>query len=143
MRAWILSVAVALSLISLSACHLGPETLYDRLGGEVGLNQVLDDFVVNVGNDPRISPYFADVNTKRLRKHLYDQICAASGGPCSYTGRTMRESHPPSMGVTDAAFNALIEDLVKSLNKFKVQPQEQADLLALLDPLKPDIVTKH
>jgi hemoglobin len=70
---------------------------------------------------------------------LADQICQATGGPCTYTGRPMRVVHT-GMHITDADFNALVQDLVKSLNKFNVPQQEQQQLLAILGPLKPDIV---
>ena len=60
---------------------------------------------------------------------LVEQICAGTGGPCTYTGRSMQAAHK-GMNITDAQFNALVEDLQKSLNKFKVPEKEQGDLLA-------------
>ena len=114
-------------------------SLYDRLGGKPAITAVVDDFVANVAADNRINGFFARTNIPRLKAQLVDQICAGSGGPCTYTGRDMRSAHA-GMGVTDAHFNALVEDLVKSLDKFKVPEREKGELLALLGPMKADIV---
>ena len=89
--------------------------------------------------DKRINGFFAKTDIPRLKRNLVDQICAATGGPCTYTGRDMKTAHK-GMGITDADFNALVEDLTKSLNKFNVPAKEQGELLGILGPLKPQIV---
>jgi hemoglobin len=100
---------------------------------------VVDTFVTNVGGDKRINGYFASTDLTKLKRHLVNQICEASGGPCKYTGRTMKQTHA-GMGVTDAAFGALVEDLVAALDHHKVGKVEKDDLLAVLGPMKADIV---
>jgi hemoglobin len=72
---------------------------------------------------------------------LIEQICQASGGPCSYTGRSMKATHA-GMGVSKADFDALVGDLVATLNKFKVPEREKNELLRALAPMKKDIVEK-
>ena len=57
---------------------------------------------------------------------LVNQICQATGGPCKYEGRSMKAAHA-GMGVSELHFNALVEDLVKSLNKFNVSEREKKD----------------
>jgi hemoglobin len=116
----------------------GP-SLYDRLGGKPAITAVVDDFVANVAADPRINGRFANTNIPRLKGLLVDQICEATGGPCTYTGRDMKTTHR-GMNITDAEFNALVEDLVKSLDKFKVPAKEREELLGALAGMKPDIV---
>jgi hemoglobin len=118
-----------------------PQSLYDRLGGEESIKAVVDDFVANVGADTRINHYFANANLERLKGHLVNQIGQASGGPQQYTGRDMKTTHA-GMGIDEPAFNALVEDLVKALDKFAVQEKEKNDLLAILGPMKGDIVEK-
>ena len=115
-------------------------SLYQRLGGKDAIVAVVDDFVGNVAADKRINGYFAKTNIPRLKQMLVDQICAGTGGPCTYTGRSMKATHT-GMGVNDAAFNALVEDLVKTLDKFKVPAKEKNELLGILGPMKSDIVT--
>lgn len=116
-------------------------TLYQRLGGQPAIDAVVEDFVANVAADKRINRFFANSNIPRLKKLLGEQICAAAGGPCAYTGRDMKKTHA-GMGITEKHFNALVEDLVKSLDKHKVPQKEQQELLGLLGPMKPDIVTR-
>ena len=115
--------------------------LYDRLGGKPAITAVVDDFVGNVAGDTRINERFANANIPRLKAMLVDQICQASGGPCTYTGASMKDAHR-GMKITDAEFNALVQDLVKSLDKFNVPAQEKGELLSALGGLKPDIVNQ-
>jgi hemoglobin len=115
------------------------QTLYQRLGGKEAITAVVDDFVARVAADNRINSFFATTDVPRFKRLLVEQICQATGGPCTYTGRDMKTSHK-GMGVTDADFNALVEDLVATLDKFKVPAQEKNELLALLGPMRSDIV---
>ena len=70
---------------------------------------------------------------------LVDQVCEAAGGPCTYAGRGMRETHD-GMAVTDREFGALVEDLVATLNEFDVPEAEQQELLGVLGPMRDEIV---
>lgn len=114
-------------------------SLYERLGGQPALVAVVDDFVANVAADQRINRFFANTDIPRLKRLLVEQLCAGTGGPCEYTGRSMKAAHA-GMGVRDSHFAALVEDLVKTLNKFEVPAAEQQELLAILGPMQGDIV---
>jgi hemoglobin len=114
-------------------------SLYQRLGGRPAITAVVNDFVGNVAKDNRINKFFANTDIDRLKRLLVQQICAGSGGPCKYEGRSMREAHR-GMGVRNQDFDALVQDLVKSLNKFNVPPREQQELLGLLGPMRKDVV---
>jgi hemoglobin len=118
-----------------------PMSLYDRLGGEAAIKAVVDEFVANVAADTRINKWFENANIDRLKGHLVDQIGQASGGPQVYTGRDMKTAHA-GMGIDGPAFDALVEDLVKALDKFAVPEQEKNELLAVLGPMRSDIVEK-
>jgi hemoglobin len=117
------------------------KSLYDRLGGKPAIAAVVDDFIGNVAGDTRINKRFATADIPRLKTMLVNQICQASGGPCTYTGASMKDAHK-GMKITDAEFSALVENLVKSLDKFKVGAQEKNDLLGALGGMKPDIVNQ-
>ena len=121
-------------------------TLYQRLGGKTAITAVVDDFVARVAADARINRFFAATaaDPKRLaafKGKLVDQICEASGGPCKYQGRDMKSAHA-GMGITGADFDALVEDLVGALDKFKVAATDKNTLLGVLGPMKGDIVTR-
>ena len=117
------------------------KSLYERLGGKTAITAVVDEFVARVAADTRINKFFGSTDIATLKMHLVNQICEASGGPCKYTGRTMKEAHL-GMGVATADFNALVEDLVGAFDKFKVGEKEKNELLSVLGPMKGDIVEK-
>src|SRR5262247_1756786 len=114
-------------------------SLFDRLGGQPAINAVVDDFATNVLNDPRVNKKFAKTDAPRLLANLKDFVCNATGGPCQYKGLSMKDSHK-NMGTTAGEFGALVEDLVKTLNKFNVGATEQKELLTALGGLRNDIV---
>ena len=114
-------------------------SLYDRLGGREAVVAVIDDFVGRCSGDSRINGKFARTDVPRLKAMLVDQVCSATGGPETYSGRGMRETHD-GMGVTAGEFDALVEDLVATLDQFSVPAAEQGELLGILGPLRSDIV---
>jgi hemoglobin len=114
-------------------------SLYERLGGLEAIDAVVGSFVVRCAGDERINKKFARSDVPRLRTMLVDQICEATGGPCTYNGRDMRETHD-GMGVTAGEFDALVEDLVATLDEFDVPKPEQHELLGLLGPMRDEIV---
>jgi hemoglobin len=115
------------------------KTLYERLGGKESITAVVNEFAGRVLADTRINQKFAKTDPTRLTTQLIEQICAATGGPCQYTGRDMTVAHA-KMGVTNGEFNALVEDLVGALDKFNVPETEKNELLAALGPMKAQIV---
>jgi hemoglobin len=120
------------------------KSLYDRLGGYNAIAAVVDDFVGRLIADKQFERFFVGHSTdskRRIRQHIVDQFCAAAGGPCVYTGRTMRDSHE-GMGITDAEWDAAAKHLVATLDKFKVGDAEKKDLLGFVSGLKADIVDK-
>jgi hemoglobin len=114
-------------------------SLYERLGGTDALTAVTLAFVERAGKDDRINQKFARTDLARLTKEFVDQLCGATGGPCTYTGRSMTQAHA-DMGVTNGEFDAFIEDLVAILDNFKVGKAEQGELLSLLSSFRGEIV---
>jgi hemoglobin len=142
-----LSVAV-LILVSLAACSgmqskqmesKSAASLYDRLGGLAAIKVVIDDFVGFVAGDARINGRFAKTDIPALKERLVEQVCQGSGGPCTYKGKDMVSAHK-GMNISDGEFGALVEDLVKALDKNKVPAKEKNELLGVLGPMKPAIV---
>ena len=134
------AIAVAATWTLSSATSFAAErSLYERLGGQGAIQAVVTKFIGNVGADKRINGYFATTDLKNLNKLLVEQVCAASGGPCTYSARDMKTTHK-GMKVTTAAFNALVEDLVSALDTFNVPKKEKDELLGVLGPMKKDIV---
>jgi hemoglobin len=92
--------------------------------------------------DPRVNARFKGMKppeVERFKSNLADQICEASGGPCSYLGKDMKKAHE-GMQINEAEWNATVENLVKALDKNKVDAKSKQDLLGALGPMKGDIV---
>src|SRR5205085_4158934 len=75
----------------------------------------------------------------RAKFFLVQQVCAVAGGPCTYKGNSMPKAHK-NMKVTAGEFDALVGDLVASLDHFNVPAAEKNELLGVLGPLKSQIV---
>ncbi len=136
------NVLFVLALVtSVSIARADDKSLYDRLGGKTAITAVVHDFVANVVADKRINKFFAKTKAPKLEALLVDQISVATGcKTCKYTGKDMKTAHA-GMNISDADFGALVEDLVKSLDKFKVPEKEKGELLTPLAAMKGDIVT--
>ena len=138
-------VALVLMVVGLGACAtLGERerSLYQRLGGREGIALVVGDFVANMAGDARVNARFKDMKgpqIERLKSHLADQICDATGGPCAYLGRDMKTTHQ-GMGVSETEWNATVENLTKALDKHGVGAREKSELIGLLGPMKGAIV---
>jgi hemoglobin len=113
-------------------------SLFERLGGVDAITAVTRAAVDRQMKDDRINQKYARTNVDRLIKEFVDQICQATGGPCTYTGRSMTEAHT-NMGVTNGEFQAFVEDVVAVLDGFKVGKAEQDELLNILAPLQGEI----
>jgi hemoglobin len=117
------------------------DSLYQALGGENKIAAFTKDFVARVAKDDRIGHYFKTVNLDRLARRLTEQFIDLSGGPVKYKGGNMADVHD-SLGVTNADFNRLAENLQMSMDKFDVPFATQNRLVALLAPMQRVIVTK-
>ncbi len=119
-----------------------PKSLYERLGGKEAIAKVVDSFVKNVAADPRVNKRFKATTGAKLEKfkqNMVDQICEATGGECKYAGKNMKDAHK-GMKITEADWNAVVEDLKAALEENKVGDQEKGDLFAALAGMKDDIV---
>ena len=115
------------------------KSLYERLGGLDAIKAVVNDFIDAQASDPKLAQFYVKTDTKYLKGQITDMLCAASGGPCKYTGMDMKDAHD-GRKVKSGDFETTVGHLVATLNKYKVPEQEQKEILALLGPMKKDIV---
>jgi hemoglobin len=143
MRAGVAIAALAAASLACLATSTSAnaQSLYERLGGYPAISAVVDDFIHNVAADRRINGFFAHTDIPTFRQKLIDFICVGTGGPCYYGGKDMKTTHA-GMGIRSRHFNALVQDLGKTLVKFNVPKREQGELVAILGPMKKDIVTR-
>ena len=120
--------------------------LYVRLGGIPAIALVVDYFVDRLEYNPviRANPAvrraFAEPIKPGLKYRLTEMICEATGGPCAYGGKAMDEAHD-GLAITEAEWQAMVEEFVRALRRYKVPQREQEDLVAVVATTKDDIVT--
>lgn len=141
-------VLCALLLLAVTPCAAQaqtvapPETsLYERLGGKPVVSKLTSDLIDRSTRDPRTRRSFDKVNLKRLKEKVEEQICALSGGPCKYTGDDMKKSHA-GLDITEAEFYGFVEQLIDLLDDYRIGLREKNQLLAILAPMKRDVVTR-
>jgi len=115
------------------------KSLYDRLGGADAINALTESWVARVGGDDRANGKFVRTDIERLMKEVVDQLCEATGGPCTYTGRSMLETHA-GMKVTAGEFDVVMQHLDATLDELNVPKTERDELVSLLRPMRNDIV---
>lgn len=116
-------------------------TLFDDLGGREKISAFTADLVDRIKADPRIAHFFDETDMPRLHDRLTDMFCHLSGEKRRYRGANMYRAHE-KLGITDAAFNAVVEDLEASMDDYDVPWGTQTRLLAVLAPFKSQIVEK-
>lgn len=134
-----LAAAMFLGGCAQSQSKMAAPNLYSQLGGQQGITTVVHAFLINVSKDPRINGRFAHANIAKLQTALVNQIGQLSGGPQIYTGPDMYQAHK-GMHITDAQWNAFMEDFSDTLKQQHLTPLAQQELIGLLAPMKSDIV---
>lgn len=133
----LVSVILAGCQITNSSTAASPG-LYEQLGERRGIADIVEDLLYRIVKDERINQHFVGINVGEFHTNLTDQLCNISDGPCTYTGRGMRESHA-QMNITNTEFNALAENLILAMEENDVAVATQNRLIKRLVPLYPDI----
>ena len=139
-----LFLVCSILVTSLFAADTPPaqKSLYQRLGGYDAIAAVTDDFIGRLAADKQLARFLvghSKDSLMKIRQNVVDQLCAATGGPCIYVGRDMKTAHQ-GMGITEGDWNAAVNDLVASLDHFKVPAKEKDEVLGAVSSLKKDIV---
>lgn len=121
------------------ATHTPQNTLYEKLGGEAGVDGIVSGLIKQIGQDKQIFHYFADANISRFRTHLTTHLCTITDGPCKYTGDTMTDIHT-GMKITEKDFNHLVDLLINAMNLQGIPHRIQNQLIAKLAPFRASII---
>jgi hemoglobin len=144
MRKTLLAVSLFIFVCSAVSFAAEAQSLYKRLGGYDAIAAVTDSFIGKLASDTRLKTFFvghSQDSLTKIRQHIVDQLCNATGGPCKYTGRDMKTAHT-GLGITQADWDLAVKYLVATLDEFKVPAKEKDELLAIASSLKKDIVEK-
>lgn len=132
-------LALALAVMATTAATAAHTTLYDRLGGERGVAAIANTLIDRVSADPVLGRSFKDTKLDRIKRLLAEQICDLSGGPCKYSGDSMKEVHA-GHHISQAEFYGMVEQLRDILRERHVALGARNELLRLLAPMKPAVV---
>jgi hemoglobin len=136
-----LKLLILIPIMMLGACanRSAQPSLFLELGGIPGIRQVVDLTLTAVEEDERIVDLFDGVDLELLRSLVVEQICDAAGGHCTYSGRSMQETHA-GLAITDEEFDIFVQHLVAAMNQAQVPEDAQSRLAAVLVPMRTDIV---
>jgi hemoglobin len=138
--AWVAALALAGCAAPASAPPGAPTpSLYERVGGREAIAAVVDDAIVNFAADERINRRFGNASIPKLRHNLVDLLCLRTGGPCRYDGASMSDAHE-GMQIRAEEFDAMIDDIARSLDKFRVPARERGEVLAILRQMKSAVI---
>jgi hemoglobin len=137
----------------------GKLALFDRLGGEQGITNIVEDFIPRVLQDPRVNWPRKGMkrggfsihrgrsvewkatpeNVAQLKKHIVQFLVLATGGPAQYDGKDMKSAHA-GLHIANPEFDAALGDLKASLDKLQIPNKEQKELLSIVESTRPEIV---
>lgn len=141
LRILFLSLFMSIGLAACQSVSNESATLYNKLGGNAGVTAIVHGTLQYTLKDERIAHTFENSNVDRVEKLIIEQICDLSGGPCKYSGMTMKTSHT-GLGLTSMHFNALVENMQKAMSDENVPYRVQNQLLALLAPMHRDVIER-
>jgi hemoglobin len=144
MSALVAASVVFAALPAQAATAPDTKSLYDRLGGYDGISAVVDQFADSLFADKRINQFFVgmgDDTRAQFKQKNKNLLCHATGGPCKVISRTALETHH-GLGITAADFAVVAGDLKDALNKYKVGPNEQKEVFAIILGLRSQIVDR-
>ncbi len=133
----LLTMAAAL----FAAPAFAADTLFADMGGQPGIDRLVDASVDNYLADDRIKDTFSESNMERVRAEFKVQFCQVAGGPCSYSGHNMAAAHK-GLHLTNADFNAVVEDLQAAMTSCDISFATQNRFLARLAPYQHQVVTR-
>ena len=133
--------AIALLLGACASAPTAEPTLWSRLGGEPVVKRVVSNTMDRSSTDPRTKRSFDGVKLQNVKDKIVEQICSLSGGGCKYTGDPMDKVHK-GLKNTEAEMNLVVQFLRDELDRAGVGTREKNELLAILAPMKRDIVTQ-
>ncbi|MBK8283537.1 MAG: group 1 truncated hemoglobin [Ahniella sp.] len=131
---------VCLAMLLNACAHTASRsTLYQDLGGERGVALMIDEIVVELHADPKLADLFTETDDDYFKERLNEQICMLTGGGCEYTGLDMPEAHS-GMDLSAAQFNDFVEACRRAMTRAGVQVGNQNRLLAILAPMRADVI---
>jgi hemoglobin len=127
--------------LALATPAFAEDALFAEMGGKAGIDRLVDVFVDDYLADSRVKASFDESNIDRIRAKMKEQFCMVAGGPCTYTGHSMEAAHK-GLHLTNADFNAIVENLQDAMDTCAIPFSVQNRFLARMAPMQHQVVTK-
>lgn len=114
-------------------------SLYERLGGQDKIAQISEDVWINHVSNPEVASRYANSDAEKIKSLVTEFVCWGTGGPVNYTGKDMLQAHR-TMNISHREFMAVVDDVMRALDKNKVADREKNELLGLLFSLKDQVI---
>jgi hemoglobin len=114
-------------------------SLYERLGGREKIHQITEDVWINHISNPDVSARYANSDAEKIKSLVTEFVCWGTGGPEQYSGKDMLTAHR-TMNISHREFMAVIDDVMRALEKNKIAKREQNEMLGLLMSLKDQVI---
>nr|WP_234401198.1 group 1 truncated hemoglobin [Pseudoalteromonas sp. T1lg23B] len=126
-------------MMGLSACQSTPQSLYQKVGEQAGLERLVDAFINQIGQDEVIFHYFKQTNVSHFRAGFVSHLCDVLGGPCQYDGDSMVQIHT-GMHINERDFNHAVDLLIAAMDEVGIAHPVQNQILAKLAPMRSEII---
>ncbi|MCF2949209.1 group 1 truncated hemoglobin [Paraglaciecola aquimarina] len=128
-----------LLILVLAGCASTHSSIYQQMGGQEKVVEVVENFITEIEYDSRMFEYFKDSDVDRFHQKLIEHLCYLTGGPCKYTGDEMRQVHA-GMNINEADFNHGVDLFINAMEKANISHPIQNKILAVLAPTRKDII---
>ena len=115
------------------------DTVYQQIGGQQGIESLVDSFINQIGRDADILPYFKQTNVAHFRQGFIIHLCSVTNGPCEYQGDSMVDIHT-GMHIPEKDFNRVVELLINAMDEQQIPQTVQNQILSRLAPLRPEVI---
>ena len=138
-------IVVMMTFAQFAGAKDGKKTsLYDRIGGSEAIGKIFDEVGGRMAADPELAKFFQGQSQEALmaqRQRAIEFLCHETGGPCTYSGRPLKEAHA-SLNITESQWKAFLKHLTATLDNQKIGEKEKDEFLAVVKHFKSDVVTK-
>jgi len=117
-------------------------SLYERLGGYDVIAKFMTDYVNRIRADSRFARFGGGRGTDKKMRDVQlniDYMCKVTGGPIYYLGRDLKTSHA-GLNITEDEWKANMKYMAEALDTQKIPQRERAEVLALVEAMKREIV---
>ena len=115
-------------------------TLYERIGGEKGIDAIITKLQEIMLSNPVTAPFFAKTDMAVQARREKQFVAMVTGGPKEYEGKDMKAAHA-DIKISQKEFDVTWDNFKEALEFCKVGEKEISELKAIVYSAQGDVVT--